>query len=96
MKSVKSKLTCIVVIELVRPGSCHVDTLLRWREQRDKERDLSPPPRDGTIRCWKGQPEERDWDSLVAGKVKDGWGNLSHRREFVSVTAEVVDRAVLS
>lgn len=80
-------LECVVVVEMVRP-ECPFELWKRWKGQREGERELSAGPKasqdpDALIRRWRGSPSSRDWDRLVVIKQRDGWGLLSHRREFI-------------
>ena len=96
-------IVCIYVVEMCRPG-CSLDAFLSWFKQRQREessgRPCEPLPKlngadpDEFIRTWKGPREARDWDRLKAFKKRDGWGEVSSRREFVTVdSGEMVDRA---
>jgi len=59
-----------------------------WKDRRAYEADQSLPAGElrpdpsRYLRTWKGSPESRDFDRLVAFKQRDGWGLVSHRREF--------------
>ena len=98
-----SRIICIYVVELCRPG-CNLDTFLEWFKQRNREErgELPPSPLRPEplarefIRTWKGERDERDWDRLVIFKKRDGWGEVSKRREFVTVDdGELLDRATI-
>lgn len=83
-------LLCLVIVEMARPGSPK-ELVTRWRQQRACSLSLDPPA-NGQLRIWKGLPDGRDWDRLVAIKQRDGWGLVSHRREFVDEKEEIKDR----
>ena len=94
-----SSIVCIVVVELARPG-VPLAICKQWKAQRDaevvrpgSERPLLVPEPVWEVQLWRGEPEERDWDRLVAFKIRDGWRLICHRREFVRRwTEEVADK----
>ena len=95
-------LTCLVVVEMVRPGTPH-GLYRKWKHAREREEagPLYPcwdehhcrtaEPSD-YVRTWRGLPDTRDWERLVALKQRDSWGLVSHRREFIDTHQEIVER----
>ena len=74
-------LVCLVTLEMAAPD-VPLETLRRWKLQREHGDSLSPEPF-GNVRVWRGLPEARNWDLLEGLKKREGWRTLSHRRDFV-------------
>lgn len=78
---------CVVIVEMVRP-SCPWALWRRWKDRREYEAKQDYPASElqpdssAHLRTWKGAPESRDFDRLIAFKQRDGWGLVSHRREL--------------
>ena len=88
-------LVCVCSLTMARPGT-PLESILAWHEQFRLDRPLRPIPKDGELRTWKGNPDERDFDRLRAFKVADGWAFVHEGREFVEWdTKEVKDRVSL-
>ena len=90
MPTISSQIECVVSVEMARSGT-PTDLWHAWRKQRDAEArrsddfnslPLVPDPQ-GQVVCWRGAPEVRDWDRMVAAKERDGYRLVSHRREFI-------------